>query len=341
LQPNFSSRTVSTQTSGRGVGMDVVRTQIVNMGGTLTIDSVQARGMTVELRVPLPLSLTYALLTNVGAFKVAIANKGISQVIYSAAGVIVKGEDGKETVLLDNTPYPAVRLIDLLHVPDRRAVPRPYAAILMVQDLNKTTAVLIDSVGDSLDLVIKGLGHYIGKIPGYIGATILGDGTVTPVLDVPELLRAPAYSVMGILPDAIEASEPTSRLPTALVVDDSLSQRRALEQLLTDAGFRVQTARDGIEAAELLKAFRPNVILTDLEMPRMNGIELASHIRTQEQIKHLPVIMITSRTTQKHRQMADDAGVDAYFTKPVRDEELLIKMRNLMDVTAERAQKTA
>jgi chemotaxis protein histidine kinase CheA/ActR/RegA family two-component response regulator len=341
LQPNFSSRTVSTQTSGRGVGMDVVRTQIVNLGGTLTIDSVQARGMTVELRVPLPLSLTYALLTNVGAFKVAIANKGISQVIYSAAGEVVKGEDGKETLLLDNTPYPAVRLIDLLHVPDRRKIPRPYAAILMVQDLDTTTAVLIDSVGDSLDLVIKGLGHYIGKIPGYIGATILGDGTVTPVLDVPELLRAPAYSVMGILPDAIESAEPTSRLPTALVVDDSLSQRRALEQLLTDAGFRVQTARDGIEAAEILKAFKPNVILTDLEMPRMNGIELASHIRTQERIKHLPLIMITSRTTQKHRQMADDAGIDAYFTKPVRDEDLLMKMQNLMDVAAERAQKTA
>ena len=127
----------------------------------------------------------------------------------------------------------------------------------------------------------------------------------------------------------------------ALVVDDSLSQRRALEQLLTDAGFRVQTARDGIEAAEILKAFRPNVILTDLEMPRMNGIELASHIRTQERIKHLPVIMITSRTTQKHRQMAEEAGVDSYFTKPVRDEDLLMTMQNLMDVAAERAKQSA
>jgi chemotaxis protein histidine kinase CheA/ActR/RegA family two-component response regulator len=341
LRPNFSSRAVSTQTSGRGVGMDVVRTQIINMGGTLTIDSVQARGMTIEIRIPLPLSLTYALLTNVGPYRVAVANKGISQIIYSAAGDIIKDEDGKETLLLDGDVYPAVRLMDLLHVPDRRKASRPYAAILMVQDIDKTTAVLIDSVGDSLDMVIKGLGNYIGKIPGYIGATILGDGSVTPVLDVPELLRAPAYALTGILPDAIESAESTSRLPTVLVVDDSLSQRRALEQLLSDAGYRVQTARDGIEAAETLKAFRPNVILTDLEMPRMNGIELAAHIRTQAKIKHLPVIMITSRTTQKHRQMADDAGVDAYFTKPVRDEELLIKMQNLIDVAAERGKQIA
>lgn len=321
--------------------MDVVRTQIINMGGTLTLDSVQGQGMTVELRAPLPLSLTYALLTNVGPFRVAVANKGISQVIYSAAGEVIREDDGKETLLLDGISYPAVRLIDLLHVTDRRKIPRPYAAILMVQDMDKTTAVLIDSVGESLDIVIKGLGNYIGKIPGYIGATILGDGSVTPVLDVPELLRAPAYSLRGVLPDALESAEPASQLPTVLVVDDSLSQRRALEQLLTDAGFRVQTARDGIEATEMLKSFRPNAILTDLEMPRMNGIELASHIRAQQKLKHLPVIMITSRTTQKHRQMAEEAGVDAYFTKPVRDEDLFLKMQNLMDASIEKGKQTA
>jgi chemosensory pili system protein ChpA (sensor histidine kinase/response regulator) len=211
----------------------------------------------------------------------------------------------------------------------------------MVEDEEKTTAVLIDPIQDSLDVVIKGLGQYIGKIPGYIGATILGDGAVTPVLDVAELLRAPTYALAGVLPEAIESAEPVSMLPTVLVVDDSLSQRRALEQLLTDAGFRVRTSRDGIEAAETLVHFRPDAILTDLEMPRMNGIELASHIRAQEKIKHLPVIMITSRTTQKHRQMAEEAGVDAYFTKPVRDEDLLIKMQSLMDSAAEKAKQSA
>jgi chemotaxis protein histidine kinase CheA/ActR/RegA family two-component response regulator len=340
LRPNFSSRTVSTQTSGRGVGMDAVRAQIITMGGSLTLNSVQGRGMTIELRVPLPLSLTYALLTYVGRFRVAIANKGISQIIYSAAGeVITEGE--KETLLLDGNKYPVARLMDLLHVPDFRKIPRPYAAILMVEDEVKTTAVLIDPIQDSLEVVIKGLGQYIGKIPGYIGATILGDGAVTPVLDIAELLRAPAYALAGVLPESLESAEPVSKLPTVLVVDDSLSQRRALEQLLNDAGFRVRTSRDGIEAAETLAHFRPDVVLTDLEMPRMNGIELASHIRTQEKIKHLPIIMITSRTTQKHRQMAEEAGVDGYFTKPVRDEDLLIKMQNLMDLAAERGKQTA
>jgi chemotaxis protein histidine kinase CheA len=340
LRPNFSSRTVSTQTSGRGVGMDVVRAKIINMGGTLTLDSVQGQGLTIELRVPLPLSLTYALLTYVGRYRVAIANKGISQIIYSEEGeVVIEGD--KEILLMDGNTYPAVRLIDLLHVSDHRKTPRPYSAILLIQDEDKATAVLIDAIYDSLDVVIKGLGHYIGKIPGYIGATILGDGTVTPVLDIPELLRAPARAMTGIYAEPLDMAATAAILPTVLVVDDSLSQRRALEQLLTDAGFHVRTSRDGIEAAETLVHFRPDVVLTDLEMPRMNGIELASHIRTQAKIRDLPVIMITSRTTQNHRQMAEEAGVDAYFTKPVRDEELLLKMQTLMELAAERGKKTA
>jgi chemosensory pili system protein ChpA (sensor histidine kinase/response regulator) len=187
----------------------------------------------------------------------------------------------------------------------------------------------------------QNLGHYIGKIPGFIGATILGDGAVTPVLDIPELLRAPTRAMAGVYAEPLEPTESVSMLPTVLVVDDSLSQRRALEQLLIDAGYRVRAVRDGIEAVEMLAQFKPDAILTDLEMPRMNGIELAAHIRTRNKIRALPVIMITSRTTQKHRQMAEEAGIDAYFTKPVRDEDLLVKMQNLMQLAAEQEREIA
>jgi chemosensory pili system protein ChpA (sensor histidine kinase/response regulator) len=121
-------------------------------------------------------------------------------------------------------------------------------------------------------------------------------------------------------------------MPTILVVDDSLSQRRALEQLLSDAGYKVRTARDGIEAVNLLPLVKPALVLTDLEMPRMNGIELTAHIRAQSSLRKLPVIMITSRTTQKHRQMADEAGIDFYLVKPVRNEDLLTKMQTLMEM---------
>lgn len=334
LRPNFSSRKVSTQTSGRGIGMDVVNTQIVNLGGALALNSTDGGGTTVELRIPLPLSLTYALLTSSGGYRLAIATKGISQIIYSLAGELVI-EDQKEMLQMDGNTYPVVRLIDLLNVSDNRDVARPYSTILLVQHDDKTTAVLTEAINDSLDVVIKSMGEYIGKIPGFIGATILGDGTVAPVLDIPELLRNPGIVSSRNHADQPVSEAPTSMLPSVLVVDDSLSQRRALEQLLSDAGYQVRSAHDGIEAAEILAKFKPDLVLTDLEMPRMNGIDFAGHIRAQEKLKSLPIIMITSRATQKHRQMAEKAGVNFYFTKPVREDVLLMKMQDLLEVSVE------
>jgi chemotaxis protein histidine kinase CheA/CheY-like chemotaxis protein len=340
LRPNFSTRTVTTQTSGRGVGMDAVYAQVIAMGGALTMESESGRGMTIELRVPLPVSLTYALLVNVGQHRIAIANKGISQIHYSGDIQLII-EDGQEKLLLEGITYPIAKLDDLLHISGRRKQQRPHGAMLLVQNEEKTTAVLIESVVDTRDVVIKSLGQYIGKIPGFIGATILGDGTVTPVLDMPELLRAPARAINSLYAYPMDIEQPESMMPTIMVVDDSLSQRRALEQLLSDAGYKVRTARDGIEAVNLLAQVKPDLVLTDLEMPRMNGIELTAHIRAQSSLRNLPVIMITSRTTQKHRQMAEEFGVDFYLAKPVRDEDLLVKVHNLLEQTADRKRKIA
>jgi chemosensory pili system protein ChpA (sensor histidine kinase/response regulator) len=332
LRPNFSTRTQTTQTSGRGVGMDVVNFQVLSLGGNLSLHSVQGQGLTVELRMPLPLSRSHALLANVCHYKVAISSKGVTQVLYSQVGEI-RTISHEEVLVIGEDIYPVVKLEDLLHVSDRRKEGnRRHGAVLLVQNENKITAVLVSSIQDSREVVIKSLGYYMKKIHGFVGATILGDGSVTPVLDIPELLRTPVHHTgANTYTSVTEAADSGTRLPRVLVVDDSLSQRRALEQILTDAGFRVHAARDGIEAAEWLVHSKPNVVITDLEMPRMNGIELAAHIRTHANIRDLPIIMITSRSTQKHRQMAEEAGVDFYLIKPVQDDDLLTKIQTLMD----------
>jgi chemosensory pili system protein ChpA (sensor histidine kinase/response regulator) len=250
-------------------------------------------------------------------------------VFYSNVGEL-QDTDAGQTLLLDGRTYPVIKLNDLLHVTEHRHEERQHGAILLVQNEDQMTAVLVDAIADSRDVVIKNLGYYIAKIPGIIGATILGDGAVTPVVDVSELLRAPSRASQastGLQPDMAETE---LDIPTVLVVDDSLSNRRALEQLLTDAGFRVRTAHDGVEAAEMLTHIKPSIVLTDLEMPRMNGIELAAHIRAHAAIKTLPIIMITSRTTVRHRKLAEDAGVDFYLTKPVREDDLLDKINGLL-----------
>jgi chemosensory pili system protein ChpA (sensor histidine kinase/response regulator) len=174
------------------------------------------------------------------------------------------------------------------------------------------------------DLVVKDLGRYVQRLPGIVGATILGDGAVTPVLDLPELVGG-ARKALGHAVNALadEAEQEARRLPMALVVDDSLSARRALVQVMQDAGYEVREARDGLEAVDIVAGKRPDIVLADMEMPRMNGIELTFHLRARPETADLPVIMITSRSTAKHRQQAETAGVNAYLTKPFLDDELL------------------
>lgn len=330
LRANFSTRSQLTQTSGRGVGMDVVNFQVLSLGGNLSLHSVYQRGLTVELRVPLPLSRSHALLAYAGSYKVAISSKGLTQILYSQIGEL-KTLSNQEVLVIGNDIYPVVKLEDLLHVDDRRKDKRPHGAVLLVQNDNKITAVLVSAITDSREVVIKNLGYYMRKIHGFVGATILGDGSVTPVLDIPELLRAPLLTHVSQPRAHTDNVDQGPKLPRVLIVDDSLSQRRALEHILIDAGFKTHSARDGIEAAEWLANVKPDLVVTDLEMPRMNGIELTSHIRTQARIKDLPIIMITSRSTEKHKQLAEEAGIDFYLTKPVQDDELLTKIQILLD----------
>lgn len=328
LRPNFSTRTESTQTSGRGVGMNAVHFQVVSLGGSLNLYSQHGKGLTIELRMPLPISRSHALLAMAGTYRVAITSKGLKQILYAVADDF-SSVGGEQILHMEGIDYPVISLNRLLHVAENRKKNQRHSAVLLIEHDEKTSAVLLDSIADSLELVIKDFGHYLKKIPGYIGAAIMGDGAVAPVLDMPALLRLSAQSTSAYVEPA-EIIDPRALLSKVLIVDDSLSQRRSLEQLLSDAGFAVHIARDGIEAIELLTEVTPDIILTDLEMPRMNGIELTAHLRTQAQIKNLPIIMITSRTTQKHHKLAEDAGVDFYLVKPVREDDLLSKIQYLL-----------
>jgi chemosensory pili system protein ChpA (sensor histidine kinase/response regulator) len=187
---------------------------------------------------------------------------------------------------------------------------------------------MVESVIDSRDVVVKGIGKYIPKLHGIMGATILGDGSVTPVVDLPELLRDPYKRVID--PNDMNATaEIVMNLPLALVVDDSLSARRSLTQFMEDSGYEVRAARDGIEAIEILDGRKPNIMLVDMEMPRMNGIDLTAHVRSREGTMDIPIIMITSRSTEKHRQQAENAGVNAHFTKPFSEDELLQEVERI------------
>ncbi len=334
LRPNFSTKKNVTQLSGRGIGMDAVYTSIMDMSGTLHLESESRRGCTVHIRLPQTTVSISGLQVRMGPRMLVIANRDIAQIVHHENGKL--RNNGEEQVFrTGGRDYRARSIENLLNTgDDRRAADRhPRTAILFDTETGRQ-AVMVERIVSSGDFVVKGLGDYVPRIPGIAGITLLSDGTLTPVVNVGELLRRPMSqaAAMRHARSDFQAAKP----PTALVVDDSLSARRSLVHFMQDAGFEVRQARDGIEAMDLIKAHVPDIVISDLEMPRMNGLELVGHLRADAGTAGLPFIMITSRAAARHQREALAAGANLYLTKPYSEDQLLEEIRRLQ-VTRGRA----
>lgn len=334
LTPGFTTIETANQLSGRGVGMDIVYTKIQQLKGSLKLDSESGQGSIIELRIPVTLLSTHALLARSGASKIAISNRGIQQIHYSGAGTITQQGDNL-TYQIDDNIYLARNINHFIdHQEDINSKSIEKKTALLVEDESQKTIILVDEVMDTKDLVVKDMGKYVSKQEGIVGATILGDGSVTPVIDLPELIRSSRNinsSTQNMAPS--KTIQSGKDMPTAVVVDDSLSARKSLVQFMEDLGYQVYSAKDGMEAIEVMDKHKTDVLITDLEMPRMNGLELSSHIRASSVFDNLPIIMITSRSTEKHKLQASKSGVDVYLTKPYSEENLLNHIDSLMAAT--------
>lgn len=319
----FSTRSEVSQISGRGIGMDVVQASVTRLKGSVAIASEGGQGCEITLRLPVSQILASVLLVEIAAGRQAIALSGVDRALPIPPEILQSSGD-TQRVLIDGEWIEAVYLESrFTQAPpaSRDADTRLYGLLTRGTTFGRRV-VLVDVLGDARRVIVKGLGPHIATPRGVLGATILGDGTVAPVLDLPELVRTEPR-IAATLDEEPKATE-TQRLPTALVVDDSLSMRRSLEHALGEWGFSVALAHDGLEAIERLGEQRPDVLLVDLEMPRMNGLELTSYVRNHPDLRQLPVIMITSRTTQRHRDLAFEAGVDELMTKPFAPSELRV-----------------
>ena len=329
LNPGFSTREKATQTSGRGVGMDVVHTELLAMKGSVHIESEEGNGCLIELRMPVTLMSSHALLLRHLSQIIAVSNHGIEKILHPSDSQIIEKEDGL-LCEVEGEQLQMVTLESLLNLPeDRRTDDRETRPALLIKEEELNHVIYIQEIVDTRDLFVKSMGKYLNNVKGVLGATILGDGSVVPVIDLPELLRAPIKRSDS--PSELTQTNIHQALPVALVVDESLSARRALAQVIHDAGFDVRTAKDGLEAVSIIEKKIPDIILVDMEMPRMNGMELTSHIRGIENTKGIPVIMVTSRSTEKHRNQAKAAGVDVYVTKPFTEDDLLDHVHDLLD----------
>jgi len=324
LMPGFSTKDEVSQVSGRGIGMDVVNQRIKEIKGSLAIKSEQGYGTTISVSLPVSLMSTHALLVDINEKRLALSNHGVDDVVFLEQNAI-KELNGKRVLEWRGELLNAYSLSSLLYLPH---FDEDKIAIVVRSTSGSYNAITVPFIQDSRDLVLKPLSKYLPRVDGIVGASILGDGRVTPVIDLTELDTYEATDQLIINRASGQTdSLANTQLPCVLVVDDSLSARRSMSQFVTDLGYQVVTAKDGIDAQLVLDKNHVISIITDLEMPRMNGIDLARHLKTRHDYNNVPVMMVTSRSTEKHKELAEAAGVDHYFTKPF-DEDRLARILN-------------
>jgi chemosensory pili system protein ChpA (sensor histidine kinase/response regulator) len=345
FHPGFSTAEAVTELAGRGVGMDVVRSEAAALGGRVSTWSESGKGAQFTIHLPLTLAVTQVALLISGGKTYAVPSVLVEQVQQLKANPLAAAyNDG--AVVWQGHRVPLYYLPGLLG--DRNAAPmaQHYSPMMILKSGNDRVAIHVDEIIGNREVVVKNIGPQLARMIGVAGATVLGSGEIVLILNpvplaqraVHELARAPrlipssAPESMGAVAE-MAGSKPT--LPAAgpvqglrrqsivMVVDDSLTVRRVTQRLLTREGYHVVLAKDGVDALEHLQSVSPDVMLVDIEMPRMDGFDLTRNVRDDERTRRIPIIMITSRTAEKHRNYAMELGVNEYLGKPYQEERLL------------------
>ena len=331
LHPGFSTRDAVTETSGRGVGMDIVNDRITGLKGRLDIESAYGLGSIFTVHVPVTSGVAQALVVECAGEAVALPQEQVSTIV--AAGLArFTANGGQVTITYDGQQFPAYALAKWLELDDYSTAEIMQRSrqwiVVLARGLTGMVALLVDAVVASRELILQEVGRLTRRVPGVIGGALRADGRPLFLLGVAELERAASSNRRMGTSAAMRKRLEVART-RILVVDDAWSVRRSMQQLLEDAGYEVATAADGFEALESLRSRMPSIVITDLEMPNLNGLELTRRVREVPQWSVLPVVMITSRTSDKHRAEALKAGVDVYLTKPYQDADLLAQVRQL------------
>ena len=325
--PGLTTAEKLSHVSGRGVGLNIVKTGIARHQGTISIDSEFQKGTTFTIRLPMALAVTRAILVKVNRQTFAFPLKLVKHITDVSADHL---EQSKRSIRLGDVNYKASHINELLDMPVAPVSNSLTIPLLLLDTLENPRALMVDEIIKTEEIVIKPLGGPLQNLPELLGATILGDGGIVPVLDVIYLLKQNGsnskYQTSSQKLDPQDRKpEIKNTNPLVLIVDDSPSVRQLTSNIIKNAGWTAIVAKDGLEALEMLQDMGklPDIILTDVEMPRMNGYELLASLKRQENLQDVPVIMITSRATQKHRQKAFDLGVSDYLTKPFEDKKLI------------------
>ncbi|MBV8306083.1 MAG: response regulator, partial [Gammaproteobacteria bacterium] len=331
LEPGFSTAGAITQQAGRGVGMDVVATEIKRLGGALHMETKAGEGTVFTIRLPLTLAISHALVVRTGEEYYALPLPTVEGVLRLSKAEVT-AHLGRDAGAFDyaGQKYRFQQLGTFVGLtPSELPGQDVTIPVVLVRAGEHSTGIVADELVGSREIVVKSVGPQISSIRGISGATILGDGRIVIILDIGALVRA-EWRTRAQAP-APPPRERGDRRVFAMVVDDSITVRRVTQRLLERNGMRVLTARDGMDAVALLQDNVPDVILLDIEMPRMDGYEVAAHVRNDPRLKEVPIIMVTSRVGEKHRARAIELGVDDYLGKPYQEAQLLDAIAPLVE----------
>lgn len=338
LHSGFSTAKQVTQISGRGVGMDVVHSEIKQLGGSVDIDSAFGAGTQFSVRLPFTVSVNRALMVGIGKDTYALP-------LNSIEGIVRVSPYELEAYYQPDAPsfeyagqnYSMRYMGSLLHVNERpkldgHSMPLP---VVLVRSSEHAVAIQVDRLMGSREIVVKALGPQFSAVQGLSGATVLGDGSVVVILDLLALVRqdaSHAHAVVDLLnAESGDVRQVEKATKTVMVVDDSVTVRKVTSRFLEREGYEVVVAKDGVDAVTQLQDFVPDLMLLDIEMPRMDGFEVASRVRRSPRLQNIPIIMITSRTGDKHRDRAMSLGVNQYMGKPYQELQLLGEIEQLLN----------
>jgi len=336
FQPGFTTVTEVTELAGRGVGMDVVRAELASFGGRISISSESGRGTRFTLYLPMTLAIAQVVLVGIAGRRYAVPAGMVEQVRrYRPAVLLAALTDG----LIDIPPIGPVVLRPLTQLLGEETTPHlaRQTPVVLLKSGDDRLAIAVDEVSSNQEVVVKSVGVQVSRMAGILGATILGNGEIILIVNPVQLIaRAPEPpAVFDVAPDARDEAKAaqkridhvtelsTSIVPTVMVVDDSLTVRRVTQRLLERQSYIVLLAKDGVDALRQLQDVKPDIMLVDIEMPRMDGYDLTRNVRGNKTTADIPIIMITSRTAEKHRKMAFELGVNEYLGKPYQEDELL------------------
>jgi len=325
----FSSAASITTISGRGVGMDVVRNAVELLNGSIQIFSHPGEGVELVIRVPVAVAQLPAILVRFGSHIYAIPMRDVKRVIR-----IDSGENIEKDFDLEGKTLPLLRPSQVLQSQKSgyglslTEFPQNLLAVLIVDVGGKQGALLCDEIVGQQEIIHKDLGSHLKSVPCIAGVTIMGDGRLVPILNTEDLLKV--WPTASQITDTKSPDLPEKgKQLQILIVDDSISVRKVLSNLIVEQGWQPVAARDGIEAVEKIREEKPDVILLDIEMPRMNGFEVLQALQAQAANRDIPVAMLTSRSAEKYRKKASSLGARGFVTKPFKEEELVTLITGL------------